>query len=82
MINYTDLDKEKLIKLIILLIIKDNMMRENNMKDVIHDLKNIFNNHDYLKQLANAKNNWLEIPVDKVVDNLISYFETLEYVSV
>lgn len=82
LINYTNLKKDKLVDLINILIINDDMMRENNLNDIINDLKIIFNNRNYLKQLENAKNNWLGISVDEVINNIISYFETIEYINV
>ena len=82
LINYTKIDKDKLIELINLLIIEDNIMREKNIYDVLTDLKSILKNKEYIRNLNDARNNWLGIPVSQVVDNIISYFESLELVNV
>ena len=82
LINNTELNKDKLVQIIDILIIKDDLMRENNINELIEDLTTILDNQIFRNRLADARNNWLEKPVDEVVDNIINYFKSLETVGV
>ena len=81
LINNGDLDKDKLIRYIELLIFKDENMRERNLNSIQERLKNIFNNKRFKDRINTANNNWLEIPIDDVVNNVIEYFENLTMVT-
>ena len=37
----------------------------------------ILHNKNYLKNLNTAKNNWLELPINDVVNNILDFFETI-----
>lgn len=78
LINYTKLNKEKLLYLFDKLIIKDLSMRENNISDIIDNLKIILNNTIFKRSLSDAKNNWLELSVEDVVNNILDFFESLQ----
>lgn len=82
LINNTELNKDEVIKIMNVLIINDTEMRENSIKDIIRDLRIVLKNKQYISRLADARNNWLELPVEVVADSVIEYFEKLENVSV
>ena len=53
-------------------IFSDKSMRESNWSDVHSRLEKIFSEKRYISHLSNSKDNWLEIPVEKVVDEILS----------
>ena len=77
LINNEDLDKDKLIKYIDILIFQDKNMRENTLKDIHIRLTNILNNRRFQSRINTANNNWLEIPIKNVIDNVLEYFDGL-----
>ncbi len=62
------------------LIIKDSTMRENNIGDIINNLDTILNNNIFKRSLSDARNNWLDISVNQVINNVIDYFKSMETV--
>ena len=82
LINNTDINKEKLLYIIHSLIINDKTMKQNNLNDIIKNLTITINNNIFKRNLSDARNNWLGIPVDKVINGVIMYFESLETVEV
>ena len=77
LINNENLDKDKLIKYIDILIFQDENMRENTLEDVNKRLTNILNNRRFQSRINTANNNWLEIPIKDVIDNVLEYFDGL-----
>ena len=80
MINNENLDKDKLLKCFDILIFKDEGMKENNVNDIFKRLNRILHNRNYLRNLNTAKNNWLELPIEKVVE--LDFFGTIEFANV
>lgn len=77
LINNENLDKDKLQKCFDIMIFEDEGMSENNINDIFKRLNRILHNKNYLKNLNTAKNNWLELPIDEVIKNILSFFETM-----
>lgn len=82
MINNTDINKDELLKIIDTLIIKDTTTRENNIYDIINNLNIILNNNIFKRSLREARNNWLGISIEEVIDNVINYFKSMETVGI
>ena len=78
LINYERLDKNKLMRYIDILIFKDEMCYENSIDDIINRIKIILNNRRYKNMLNIADNNWLEMPIDKVIKSILKYLEEFE----
>lgn len=57
-------------------------MRENSVEDIIKNLNIILNNSVFKHSLSDARNNWLNIPVENVIDSVIEYFKSIETVGV
>ena len=64
------------------LIIKDSTMRENNIGDIINNLDTILNNNIFKRSLSDARNNWLDISVEQVINNVIDYFKSIETIKI
>ena len=82
LINKTDINKNELINIIDKLIIKDKTMRENSIHDIIKNLDTTFNNNIFKQSLSDAKNNWLNISVEEVINNVIDFFKSMEPITV
>lgn len=82
LINNTDIKKDELLHIIHSLIINDKMMKENNLNDIIKNLTITINNNIFKHNLSDARNNWLGIPVNEVINSVVIYFENLETVVV
>ena len=82
LINKTNINKDDLINIIDTLIIKDTTMRENSIHDIIKNLNITLNNRIFKQSLSDAKNNWLNIPSEDVINNVIDYFKSVEKVSI
>ena len=80
LINYCNMDRYKLLNCIDILIFKDDFMRENSLSDIYDRLYKILNNKVYKRNLDNVHDNWLELPVDEVINNILNYFKSLEVV--
>lgn len=82
LINIAGIDKQKLENCFDILIFKDVTMKENNMTDIIVRLKQILNSERYYNMLNNPKVNWLDLPVNEVIKNVIEYFSLFETIEV
>lgn len=82
LINNNILDKDRLIKYIDLLIFKDENITQNTMNDITLRLETILNNKRFIARLDNARSNWINMPVNDVIDNVIDYFKSIETVGV
>lgn len=78
LINNTEINKRELLNIIDILIIKDTSMRENNIQDITNNLSITLNNNLFKQSLRDARNNWVNVSVEEVVDNVINYFSSIE----
>lgn len=82
LINNESLDRDRLQKCFNTLIFEDAGMSENNITDIYKRLNRILHNKNYLKNLNTAKNNWLDLPIDDVINNILSFFESIQFIEV
>ena len=80
LINNENLDRDKLIKYIDILIFKDENMREKSIEDISKRLNSILHNNRFQARINTANNNWLDVPIEDVIDDVLDYFESLEKV--
>ena len=81
LINNENLNKDKLLKYIDILIFQDENMREKSLEDVTMRLSNILNNSRFQSRINTANNNWLEIPIKDVIDSVLEYFGGLTLIA-
>lgn len=81
LINNECLDKKKLIKYMDILIFQDKNMREYTTKDICKRLTNILNNNRFQSRINTANNNWLEVPIEDVIANVLDYFGNLTLIT-
>ena len=77
LINNETINRDKLIKYIDILIFKDDNIRENNIEDINKRLSSILNNNRFQSRINTANNNWLEIPINDVINSVLDYFSKL-----
>lgn len=77
LINNENINKDKLLKYIEILIFQDENMRENTIDDIYNRLRNILNNSRFQARMNTSNNNWLEIQINEIVDNVLDYFGSL-----
>ena len=82
LINNNTLNNDRLLKFIDLLIIKDENINQNTINEIILRLETILNNRKFIARLDNARSNWINIPVNDVIDNVLDYFKSLETINV
>lgn len=82
LIKYTNVNKDKFNKFIDEIIYKDETMEEKNIMDVIKKLKIIFSNNIFVKNLKDARNNWLELPVEEVLTSIYDFLESIAKVTI
>lgn len=52
-------------------------MREHTIEDISKRLSSILNNSRFKSRINTANNNWLEIPIEDVIESILNYFEGL-----
>ena len=57
-------------------------MKENDFEGIITRINLILKNSRYRSMLNQANNNWLNLPVDIVINNILEFLSSLEVVSV
>lgn len=82
LINNTNIDKERFNQYIEQIIYNDSEMKEKNIQDVENKLKILFSNKIFIGNLKDARNNWLGIPIDEVLENILDFIQSLEKVQV
>lgn len=82
LINNTNIDKEKFSKYIAKIIYDDESMKEHSINDVISKMQVLFSNKIFIANLKDAKSNWIGIPADKVLENILEFLKSLTLISV
>lgn len=77
LINNQNLNKDKLIKYIDILIFQDEDMSENTLEDISKRLTNILNNNRFQSRINTANNNWIDIPIKDVIEDVLKYFDSI-----
>ncbi len=77
LINNTNINKEDILNIIDALIINDSTMSQNSIQDIVKDLSVTLNNNIFKRSLTNARNNWLNISVSELINNVINYFNSI-----
>lgn len=81
-INNTNINKEKFNIYLKEIIYIDENMKEKSIEDIIKTLRLVFNNKMFIRNLEDARNNWLGLPVESVVENILDFLEALETITI
>ena len=52
-------------------------MKEHTIQDISKRLSSILNNSRFQSRINTANNNWLEIPIEDVIESVLNYFESI-----
>lgn len=77
LINMTNINKEKVLEYIKILVFNDDNMKIKSVDKIIEKLNYIFSNERYLENLKSPKNNWLDKPINEVIDSVINFMNSL-----
>lgn len=78
LINNENIDRQKLLKFINILIFQDSLMKEKNILDIKKRINQILENKRFVSMLKKANNNWLNIPIQTVITSVVDYIYALE----
>lgn len=67
-----EVDGEKLDRCMEALVFQDDRIRERCWQDVSNRLERVFSDRRFVRNLSLAKNNWLDLPVGKVLHELLA----------
>ena len=82
MINETNMEKSRCVTYIEKLILEDEKIKLRSLMELGENLNKILNNKQFKNMLKMARNNWLELPIDDVVNKIIEFVKSLELVKV
>ncbi len=82
LINIAGIDKKKLDNCFNILIFNNANMKENNITDIVMRINEILSSERYFNMLNDPKVNWLNIPVNDVIGNVIEYFNSFVKIEV
>ena len=63
------------------MIFQDENMREKSLEDVNRRLTSILNNSRFQSRINTANNNWLQMPIKDVNENVLDYFDNLTLIT-
>ena len=58
------------------------MVEEKTINEVKESIGDVLSNNRFKRRINMARNNWLEMPVDDVINNIIDYLSSLELIEV
>lgn len=73
LINNCNMNRDKLNSYLKKYIFDDNTMFEKSMEDIYQRLKKIFDRKDFKNNFDSIRNNWLELPIEEVTNNILTY---------
>lgn len=78
LVNNMNINKEKFNKYIFEIIYTEKNSKEKNIEDVINKLEKIFYNKVFVNNLKKVKNNWIDIPIENILKNILNFFNSLD----
>lgn len=73
LINNCDMNRDKISSYFKKYIFDDSNMLEKTLDDIYRRLKKIFERKDFKNNFDSIRNNWLELPIDEVTNNILTY---------
>lgn len=73
LINNCNMDRDKLNNYFKKYIFDDNSMLEKSIEDIYQRMKKIFDRKEFKTNFDSIRNNWLELPIEEVTNNILTY---------
>lgn len=80
--NTNNFSNSRFFKYLDKLVFKDNLIDENNIIDLKNSLEAILYNNKFKSMVNMARNNWLEISIEKAITSILEFISSLELVEV
>ncbi|MBR5798858.1 MAG: nucleotidyl transferase AbiEii/AbiGii toxin family protein [Lachnospiraceae bacterium] len=71
------INRDKLVRYIDLLIFKDELMRENRMKDIIDRLESCFKDQNFLYRISTSRQRWMDEDIEVIAKGIVTFFNDL-----
>ena len=82
LVNIHSFDKIRFLTYLDKIVFKDSMVEEKTINEVKESLGDVLSNNRFKRRINMARNNWLEMPVDDVINSIIDYLSSLELIEV
>ena len=82
LVNIHSFDKIRFLTYLDKIVFKDSMVEEKTINEVKESIGDVLSNNRFKRRINMAGNNWLEMPVDDVINNIIDYLSSLELIEV
>lgn len=82
LINTNNFDKNRFLKYLDKLILKDTLINENNITDIKNSLKLTLSNKKFKIMINMAKNNWLETSIEETIISILEFISSLDLIEV
>jgi predicted nucleotidyltransferase component of viral defense system len=73
-----DLDTTALQTALSSVIFDDKTMRENTIGDIRIRLEAVLSDKRFTSKLKNARNNWLQLPIEKTIEGILDFFKSVD----
>ena len=82
LVNIHSFDKFRFLTYLDKIVFKDSMVEEKTINEVKESIGDVLSNNRFKRRINMARNNWLEMPVDDVINSIIDYLSSLELIEV
>ena len=72
-----ELNVEKFLRYIDLMIFKDESMRENTMGDIVKRIENSFKDNSFLKRISTSRQRWIDEDIKIIAEGIIGFYKGL-----
>ena len=72
-----ELNIDKFLRYIELLIFKDDSMRENTMDDIVRRVENSFKDKGFLKRISTSRQRWIDEDIEIIAEGIIGFYKGL-----
>ena len=72
-----ELNIDKFLRYIDLLIFKDESMRENTMDDIVRRIENSFKDKSFLKRISTSRQRWIDEDIEIIAEGIIGFYKRL-----
>lgn len=72
-----ELNIDKFLQYMNLLIFKDGSMRENTIEDIVRRIENSFKDKNFLKRISASRQRWIDEDIERIVEGIVRFYKDL-----
>ena len=72
-----DLNPDRFLRYMNMLIFEDEGMRENGMDDIIRRLESCFKDENFLKRISASRQRWIDEDIEVITEGIVAFFREL-----